>query len=194
VTSDSLAAESLQGSGSFGEGNPKAAASKQPSASTTTNTTDTSNARKLDPAVDAEARDAASGWSEQRQLSAGSGLGLGKESGVGPTYNKVGGATGYGTSTEPPSANVEEIAGGYAGAADKVREEEGAFKMKGKNVTEDPELSGKTEFGAVGTSKDPSRQAELDFAKKAAASGGVDLKGGLQEGESKFSGLSDEAA
>lgn len=194
VTSDSLAAESLKGSGSFGEGNPKAAASAQPSAGTTTNTTDTSGARKLDPAVDAEARDAALGWSEQQQLSAGSGLGLGKEHGVGPTYNKVGGATGYGTSTQPPSSNVEEIRGGYAGAADKVREAEGEFKMPGKNVTEDPNLTGKAEFGAIGTSKDPARLAELDQVKKAAASGGVDLKGEHQERGSKFSGLSDEAA
>lgn len=188
-----MAAESLQGSGSFGEGNPKAAASKQPSASTTTNNTDISSARKIDPAVDAEARDAASGWSEQQQISAGSGLGLGKESGVGPTYSKVGGATGHGTSTQPPSANVEEIQGGFAGAADAAQEP-GVFKAKGKNVTEDPNLSGKTEFGAIGTNKDPSRQAELDLAKKTAASGGVESKGGLQEGESKFSGLSDEAA
>ncbi|KAJ4364898.1 hypothetical protein N0V95_000544 [Ascochyta clinopodiicola] len=194
VTSDSLAAESLKGDGSFGEDNPKAAVSAQPSAGSTTNNTDTSGARKLDPAVDAEARDAASGWSEQQQLSAGSDLGLGKEHGVGPTYNKVGGATGYGTSTQPPSSNVEEIQGGYAGAADKVREAEGGFKMPGKNVTEDPNLSGKTEFGAIGTKKDPARQAELDLAKKAAASGGVSLQGGQQEGGSKFSGLRDEAA
>jgi hypothetical protein len=194
VTSDSLAAESLKGDGSFGEGNPKAAASAQPSAGSTTANTDTSGARRIDPAVDAEARDAASGWSEQQQLSAGAGLGLGKEHGVGPTYNKVGGATGYGTSTQPPSTNVEEIQGGYAGAADKVREQEGGFKMPGKNVTEDPNLSGKTEFGEIGTNKDPARQAELDQAKRTAASGGVDLKGGQQEGGSKFSGLSDEAA
>ncbi|KAF9692812.1 hypothetical protein EKO04_009219 [Ascochyta lentis] len=194
VTSDSLAAESLKGDGSFGDGNPKAAASAQPSTGSTANTTDTSGARKIDPASDAEARDAASGWSEQQQLSAGSGLGLGKEQGVGPTYNKVGGATGHGTSTQPPSSSVEEIQGGYAGAADKVREAEGGFKMPGKNVTEDPNLSGKTEFGAIGTNKDPARQAELDQAKKTAASGGVGLQGGQQEGGSKFSGLSDEAA
>lgn len=194
VTSDSLAGESLKGSGSFGEGNPKAAASAQPSAGSTTANTDTSGARKIDPAVDAEARDAASGWSEQQQLSAGSGLGLGKEHGVGPTYNKVGGATGNGTSTQPPSSSVDEIQGGYAGAADKVREQEGGFKMPGKNVTEDPNLEGKTEFGEIGTNKDPARQAELDQAKKTAPSGGVGLAGGQQDGGSKFSGLSDETA
>ncbi|KAJ4331930.1 hypothetical protein N0V87_008788 [Didymella glomerata] len=194
VTSDSLAGESLKGSGHFGEGNPKAAASAQPSAGSTTANTDTSGARKLDPAVDAEARDAANDWSEQAQLSAGSGLGLGKEHGVGPTYNKVGGATGYGTSTQPPSSNVEEIAGGYAGADHKVLEQEGAFKMPGKNVHEDPNLSGKSEFGPIGTKKDPARVAEQEQAKKNQAAGGVGLAGGQQEGGSKFSGLSDEAA
>ncbi|KAF3009933.1 hypothetical protein E8E13_011051 [Curvularia kusanoi] len=194
VTSDSLAAESLKGDGHFGEGNPKAAASAQPSAGSTTTNTDTSGARKLNPAVDAEARDAASNWSEQQQLSAGAGLGLGKEHGVGPTYNKVGGATGYGTSTQPPSTNVEEIQGGYAGADHKVLEQHGHFHMPGKNVHEDPNLTGKTEFGEIGTKKDPARQAELDFAKRAAASGGVGLKGGPQDDGSKFSGLSDETA
>ena len=171
VTSDSLAAESLRGDGHFGEGNPKAAASAQSSTGSTATNTDTSGARKLDAAIDAEARDAASGWSEQQQLSAGAGLGLGKEHGVSPTYNKVGGATGYGTSTQPPSSNVEEIQGGYAGAGDKIREAEGAFNMPGKNVTEDPNLTGKSEFGPIGTKKDPARVAEFDQARKNAASG-----------------------
>ncbi|KAF3046952.1 hypothetical protein E8E12_009221 [Didymella heteroderae] len=195
VTSDSLAAESLQGSGHFGEGNPKAAASAQPSGGSTAANTDTSGARKLDPAVDAEARDAASNWSEQSQLSAGSGLGLGKEHGVGPTYNKVGGATGYGTSTQPPSSNVEEVQGGYAGAADRVLEKSGAYhKMPGKNVHEDPSLTGKSEFGPIGTKKDPARVAEREQAKKSQVAAGVELKGVQQQDGSEFSVLSEEAA
>ncbi len=55
ITSDSLAAESLNAGGGFSE-NPHAAAMKQPSASTTTNTTDTSAARVLPPAADAQSR------------------------------------------------------------------------------------------------------------------------------------------
>jgi hypothetical protein len=85
VTSDSLAGESLKEGGAFGEGNPHAAASKQPSAGTTTNNTDTSGATVLPPAVDAESREAQEGWSENAQLNAGKGLG--KDAGVGPTYN-----------------------------------------------------------------------------------------------------------
>lgn len=173
MTSDSLAGESLKGSGSFGEGNPKAAASSQPSVGSTTATTDTSGARRIDPAVDAEARDAASNWSEQAQLSAGSGL------------RSASGAT---------STQTDDVSGGYAGAADKVLEAEGGFKMPGKNVSEDPSLTGKREFGAIGTIKDPARVAELEQARKTAASGGVEAKGGLQEGGSKFSELKDEAA
>lgn len=66
--------------------------------------------------------------------------------------------------------------------------------MPGKNVTEDPNLTGKTEFGAIGTKKDPARQAELDLAKKAAATGGGSATGEEQDRGSKFSGLGDEAA
>lgn len=167
VTSDSLAGESLKGDGSFGEGNPKAAASNQPSSSTTTNTTDTSNATRLNPAVDAEARDAQQGWSEQVQISAGKGL------------SHVSDANGG-------------VTGGYAGAGDSARAP-GELKPKGANITEDPELHGRTEFGAIGTNKDPARRAELEFAKKEAEVAGVSSKGGQQAGESKFSGLKDEA-
>ncbi|PVH97761.1 hypothetical protein DM02DRAFT_673905 [Periconia macrospinosa] len=85
VTSDSLAAESLKNSGAFGSNNPKAAASMQPSHSTTTNTTDTSNARVLPPAPDAETRDAQLGRTADQELDEG--VGHGKELGRGPTYN-----------------------------------------------------------------------------------------------------------
>ncbi|OJD33284.1 cell surface protein [Diplodia corticola] len=74
ITSDSLAAESLKGDGSFAAGNPKSGISSQSSAGTTANTTDTSAARTLNSALDAESRDAQSEWGEQVQLNAGSGL------------------------------------------------------------------------------------------------------------------------
>lgn len=65
---------------------------------------------------------------------------------------------------------------------------------KGKNVTEDPNLSGETKFGEIGTKDDPARQAELDFAKRDAASGAVSNRDIGQGGDSKFSGLKDESA
>lgn len=49
VTKDSLAGESIKSGGAYGIGNPKTAASDQPSYSTTTNTTDTSSAEVLPP-------------------------------------------------------------------------------------------------------------------------------------------------
>jgi len=198
VTSDSLAAESLQGHGSFGEGNPKAAASKQPSASTTTNNTDISNATRLDPAVDAQAREAQEGWNEEKTIS--SSKGLGRESGIGPTYNNLGSAVnshghvrGISTGTSIGADGVQgNIAPVEAYAGHKL--DEGVYKPKGKNLTEDPNLHGDRKFGAIGTRNDPARVAEQEFAKQASAVGGGDKGGIAKGGDSKFSGLGDEAA
>jgi hypothetical protein len=115
VTSDSLAGESLKNSGSFGEGNPKAAASKQPSSSTTTNTTDTTNATKLDAAVNAEARDAQEGWNEEKIMSSGKGL-----SGA-----SSGGAAGTAPTGLAAGKNVDPS----------------VLQPKGANLTEDPNMS-----------------------------------------------------
>jgi hypothetical protein len=204
VTSDSLAAESLKGSGSFGEGNPHAAASKQPSKSTTTNNTDTSGATTLPPAVDAEAREAREGWSEEQQLNAGKDLG--KDAGIGPTYNVStgsgaagsGGSGGYrgpGAAFDASGADTAPT-GGYAGAADQARAP-GEFKPKGANLTETDNLEGKGAFPEVGTENDPARAAEQDLGKRNALPGGAaggskDLSG--PGGDSKFSALGDEAA
>ncbi|KAF2759029.1 hypothetical protein EJ05DRAFT_475260 [Pseudovirgaria hyperparasitica] len=85
VLSDSLAGESVRSGGDFGSNNERANVSDQKSYGTTTNTTDTSNARRLDPAVDAEARNAQGEWNEARQLN--STIGQGKDGGRGPTWN-----------------------------------------------------------------------------------------------------------
>jgi hypothetical protein len=63
---------------------------------------------------------------------------------------------------------------------------------KGANITEDPELKGKTVFGEIGTKQDPGRVAEDNFAKRAAVSGGVSDRDLAQGGDSKFSALEDE--
>ncbi|KAF2822266.1 hypothetical protein CC86DRAFT_448611 [Ophiobolus disseminans] len=196
VTSDSLAAESLKSGGDFGAGNPKAAASKQPSASSNTNNTDTSNAVKLDAAVDAQAREAQDGWSEEQSLKAGQGLG--KESGVGPTYNTIGSSvnssgvtrgvsTGSQIGADGVQGNIAPVAA-YAGSAIDAS----AQKPKGAHLTEDKELKGKTVFGEIGTDKDPARQAEQENLKRANArtgGGDTDL---AQGGDSKFSALDRE--
>jgi hypothetical protein len=193
VTSDSLAAESLKGDGDFGAGNPKAAASKQPSASSNTNNTDTSNATKLDAAVDAQAREAKDGWSEEQSLKAGKGLG--KESGVGPTYNTIGSSVNSSGDTRGVSTGSQVGADGVQGniaptAAYAQPHHVGG--PKGANLTEDPNLHGKTAFGEIGTKQDPGRVAETDLAKKAAVSGGVSNRDIAQGGDSKFSALDSE--
>ncbi|KAG9194146.1 hypothetical protein G6011_04181 [Alternaria panax] len=185
VTSDSLAGESLKNSGSFGEGNPKAAASQQPSSSTTTNTYDTSNATKLDAAVNAEARDAQEGWNEEKIMS--SGKGLGKEAGVGPTYAVAGGSSGGASSGGSAGTAPTGLAAGK-------NIDPSVLQPKGANLTEDPNMSGKTKFGEIGTKDDPARQAELDLAKRAAASAAVENKDLAQGGDSKFSALGDTNA
>ncbi|KAF2654590.1 hypothetical protein K491DRAFT_659738 [Lophiostoma macrostomum CBS 122681] len=184
VTSDSLAAESS----AFGEGNPKAATSKQPSRSTTTNNTDTSGATKLDPAPDAEAREAQQGWSESSQLNAGKGLG--KEAGVGPTYatttssggdstSATGGVPGTDSSSGSSGVPIAPT-GGYAAHRDPSE-----LKPKGKNITEGgfdadaPNASGTTE---IGTDKDPGRVAEQNYQLRDAQPGGDAGAGPRQSG------------
>ncbi|KAF2643872.1 hypothetical protein P280DRAFT_219712 [Massarina eburnea CBS 473.64] len=185
VTSDSLAAESLKGSGSFGEGNVHAAASKQPSHSTTTNNTDTSGSTKLPPAADAEAREAQEGWSESQQLQAAKGLG--KDAGIGPTYN---------VNTTGGNSSVGGPVGGYAGASEKAQVP-GVGLPKGKNLTHLNDLEGKGQFGEVGTDSDPSRLAEQKLAQRNAHPG-IDASNPKtsvgQDGGSTFSALKDESA
>lgn len=90
----------------------------QPSSSTTTNTTQTFGATKLDPAPTAEAREAQQGWSENSALNAGGNLG--KDAGVGPTYNVAAGGSdeGFGStgsgqgSSRPKGTNLQE--GGFS--------------------------------------------------------------------------------
>ncbi|KAH7092060.1 hypothetical protein FB567DRAFT_516393 [Paraphoma chrysanthemicola] len=195
VTSDSLAAESLKNDGDFGSGNPKAAASNQPSASTNTNNTDTSSATRLDPAVDAHAREAQEGWSEESSIKASKGLG--KESGVGPTYNSIGSSVNSSGTTRGVSTTSQVGADGVQGniapeAAYAHDRSHDISKPAGTNITEDENLKGKTVFGEIGTKNDPGRLAEQEFAKRDAKVSGVSDKDLAQGGDSKFSALDRE--
>jgi hypothetical protein len=126
--------------------------------------------------------------------------GLGKESGVGPTYNTLGSSvnsSGDTRSTSTGTAGGADIQGNVAptGVAGQ-NIDPSTQKPKGANLTEDPELSGDRKFGEIGTKNDPARQAELQFAKTHAASAAVGNKGSdiAQGGDSKFSGLGDATA
>ncbi|KAF2746297.1 hypothetical protein M011DRAFT_445750 [Sporormia fimetaria CBS 119925] len=147
IASDSLAGESLKSHGSFGAGNPKAGASAQPASSMTANTTDDHAARKLDPAPDAETREAQEGWSETLQQNAATNLG------------NVGGGRHVSGSSGGGGHGGDAVTGGYAGAGFDA----GSQKPKGKNIKE-----GGFDWGApnasfnneIGTKKDPGRVAE----------------------------------
>ena len=129
----------------------------QPSRSTNTNTTDTSNAIRLDPAADAEARAASEGWQEEGMLQSSLGR---KDVGAGPTYNTGSSAGGnkvvdqtnreqlYGTGNAAPAP-------GYAAhpATNMSEGGDATFQPKGKNITEGgfdaeaPNASGTTDIG-----------------------------------------------
>jgi len=71
VTSDSLAAESVNSGGQFAAGSHAREPLSQPSHSTTSNTTDASNATQLDPARDAPSRPDAERFDQHAVFEAG---------------------------------------------------------------------------------------------------------------------------
>lgn len=154
ITSDSLAAESLSSNGSFGGKGSHAAASSQPSASSTTNNADTSGARVLQAAPDAEARQALEGWNEEAQLNSARGV-LGNGAGSGP----------------PPSSSYLA----KNNTADTSSGTSGVQHPHGKNISEGnidanaPNASFNTDIGGK---NDPGRQAVNDLARNAQQSAG----------------------
>jgi len=189
VTSDSLAAESLQGEGHFAEGNSKAAASSQPSYGSTASNTDTSGATTLNAAPDAEAREAQEEWSETSQLNAGHGLRKG--AGRGLTYStpaddagdNSGGNSGEYNTTTGGSGHVPTAPkAGYAGSGGQARNA-GELKPHGKNITEggfDSDGPNASFNQEIGGRKDPGRFAEDKFERSNAQSGYEGGSGGRQ--------------
>ncbi|KAF4314251.1 hypothetical protein GTA08_BOTSDO01625 [Botryosphaeria dothidea] len=184
VANDSLAGESIKNEGSFGAGNPKAGVMAQSSTGLTTNTTDTSAARTLNSAPDAESRNTQQEWSEQSQLNAG--IGLGKDAGKGPTYN---------TLDASEASNVDVAPTAFS--AGRLHEKD--QKPKGKDLTEGdiPDNAPNASFnGEIGTMKDPGRVAEQGFQRHAQQSG-VDAtapKDKTVTGDHPYSALSDTSA
>ncbi|KAF2462182.1 hypothetical protein BDY21DRAFT_368292 [Lineolata rhizophorae] len=193
VDSDSLAAESMKGSGEFASNIEGAGNYKQPAGSNTTNAPDASAARVLDPAPDAETREAQTEWNESAQLNAG--RGLGKEAGRGPTYNTTGGSYSNGGSVGGGvgGGGQPTMSGGGVGSGvgsgvdfDRVAADpaptyvgherlvQQGQKPKGTNLHEggfegnEPNASFTT---AIGTDQDPGRFAEQKFERENAESG-----------------------
>lgn len=201
VTSDSLGAESIQEGGSFAANSDSRGPSAQPSYSTTSNTTDVSGATRLDPAPDAEARQASEEWSESAQMNAGAGLG--KESGVGPTFNTggtLGGASGGVSDTTNQSSSYDTgNAAPAPGAQDHPAPVMGDdFKPKGKNITEGgfdsdaPNASFNTDIGGK---DDPGRVAlEQMEGENTPFAGGAGPKQGEVSNDGQYDVLKDESA
>lgn len=175
ITSDSLAAESLHGSGSFAEGN--AVPDRQPSHSTTANTTSTAGATVLPPTssnTDRITQSEATGEyrtpAEAPTKSEYTGNYHSVEGMVRPegkagdeNYNVSGGSRG-GASTG--SAPIYE-----GGAMGRTAEQ---AKVKGTNISEggfNPEDHPNSSFSAdIGGEQDPSRLAEGKFQARDASS------------------------
>ena len=124
----------------------------QPSRSTNTNTTDTSNATKLDPARDAEARQSGV---ESSKLNEGSGA-----DGKGPTYNIAGGGIGAGGSAGGPTASSGNAAASSGGALSSASDGTGNLQPKGKNITEggfDSDAPNASFTQDIGGKNDPGR-------------------------------------
>jgi hypothetical protein len=160
IISDSLAAESLRSGGSFGGSH--AAASQQPSSSTTTNNTDTSGATTLQPAPDAEARQALENWNEDAQLNSARGV-HGNNSGTAPppsssylATSSTAGSTAMDTVDTPHGKNITE----------------GGFDANAPNASFNNDIGGKN---------DPGRKALRDMQKSALQPVGV-VGGAQQEG------------
>lgn len=166
VTSDSLAAESIRSGGDFGSGGHKVGISGQPSKGTTANVKDISNATILDPAPDAEARQATEEWNESAILNTG--LGQGKAAGRGPTWNIPDGSTS--NTTQPANVNVDpsNADAGQQGTEDEMR-------PKGRNVHEgdfDNDAPNASFNNEIGTENDPARFAESQFEQRNARNAG----------------------
>lgn len=201
----------MRGGGDFASNTSKAGISDQPSKGTTANNRDTSAATILDPAPDAEARQATEEWNESAVLNAG--LGRSKEAGRGPTWDVpesssadtgapqsaaqgVGGmsditgtTTGYGSS----SGNA---APGYVDAGS--RGVEGVQKPKGRNIQEggfDDDAPNASFNAGIGSKNDPSRLAERQNEERnaqAAADVGYERDAKLS-GDGQYDVLGDEA-
>ncbi|KAG9786625.1 hypothetical protein ABEF93_005483 [Exophiala dermatitidis] len=172
IAADSLAAESLDNKGAFSENSGAAAQSVRGDQSTFANT-DTSGARKLEPA--------ASGAERERQQYTGGGAdksvqgtsGLKLDAAGKPDFDGVhnkdgyyGGANNGGNNQRGQADTAPSYVTNVTGAA----RSDGTYKPKGKNL-EDADETGsipkpKTFTGNVGGQYDPGRVAENEFASR----------------------------
>lgn len=191
VPKDSLAGESIREGGSFAANADARGPMDQKAAGLTANTTDTSGATRLDPAVDAEARQASEEWGESAKIHAGAELG--KQAGVGPTYNTPSGGAGAGSGgmvsgdqiadTTNQASTGAAIPPSVAGGPKGANLTEGGFDESAPHAKFDVE---------PGSKQDTGRQALLDT--DVPVSGGAGPRQGGVSGDGQFDALKDERA
>ncbi|KAH7356885.1 hypothetical protein BKA65DRAFT_474678 [Rhexocercosporidium sp. MPI-PUGE-AT-0058] len=171
VASDSLAAESTRKGGDFSEnrnGEPAGVAG----ANSTFANENTSGARRLDPALDAEARLAKEDWAEEKKLGASS-----SSSSYPDSVGGQSGSSGTGTKTETGGSSTgnAETAPSYVisqfldtGGPKGRNLHEGGFESRDAN---------NASFNSeIGSKNDPGRLAERKFQTQNAV---VDLEAGV---------------
>ena len=160
----------------------------QPSSSLTANTTDTSSATRLDPAVDAEARQVSEEWSESAALNTGLG-GHREEEDDDPSFNSYGVADGSNHTEEYEEGHVPVPAGAAPGAQSYPAHTMGDdFKPKGKNITEggfDPDAPNYSGTTDIGGKYDPGRVAlgQMEQANTPYAGGAGPKDGEISGGQ-----------
>lgn len=182
---DSLAGESINEGGSFAANADARGPMDQKAAGLTSNTTDTSGATRLDPAVDAEARQASEQWSESAALDAGKNLGSsagvvgsgGAAGSAGPVQTSEGIAN---TTNQAATGAVvpPQVAGGPKGA----NITEGGFDENAPHAKFDVE---------PGSKQDTGRQA---FNPDVPVAGGEGPRQGAVSGDGQFDNLKDASA
>lgn len=222
ITSDSLAAESIQSGGGFAS-NTHATPQSVKGSNSTFNTTSTSGATVLPPARDAASRAEA----EEEQLEEGergsAGEKLYSNSKAQPEFDgattaegyvggpsKAGHSTSTSTSTSgsgskasgqtdtanTSSAGKAETAPTYTGTVAGTITQPGQFKPKGRDLHEGDVPVTKTFVGNVGGDKDPGRLAERDFeavsARNAASASAGSGSYAARDGQGKREGVQTE--
>ncbi|KYG43743.1 hypothetical protein M433DRAFT_156373 [Acidomyces richmondensis BFW] len=154
VTSDSLAAESVNSGGDFAADAPTRGPMSQNSAGSTAATTDTSGARTLDAAPTAEAREAEGEWAESGRMRAGEDLSRGSQTVEESRPNREGPGEG-GFDSDAPNASFEAEIGGNDDpgrvAVQKLQEED--VPVAGTAGERQTQVTGDGQFEGLGETR-----------------------------------------
>ncbi|KAK3673452.1 hypothetical protein LTR78_006686 [Recurvomyces mirabilis] len=194
VTSDSLAAESVQEGGSFGANSDDRGVISQGSKGSTASNTNTSGARTIDPATSRSERDAedeTSGHQSGASDLTGS-QGLGSSAG-GVIYSSVGSGNNTGSSGNTGSA---QNTSGFNNSSSGVNENS---RPKGANISEggfDSDAPNASFTDDIGGKNDPGRAAlgKMEAANEPGSGGTGPRQFGAVSNDGQFDSLGDTSA